>query len=84
MDVVSLAEARRRLARLMDQAEANREPIVISRHGKQAAVMLSLVDYNNLMEMVHLVRSPRNAVRLRRSVRGAQRVDALGSPGPQT
>lgn len=71
MDVVSLSEARRSLAKLMDQAEANREPIVISRRGKEAAVMLSLEDYNNLMEMVHRVRSPRNAERLRRSVRAA-------------
>ena len=71
MDVVSLAEARRSLAKLMDQTEANREPIVISRHGKQAAVMLSLAEYNNLMEMVHLVRSPRNAARLRRAISDA-------------
>lgn len=76
MDVVSLAEARRRLARLMGQAEANREPIVISRHGKQVVLMLSLADYNNLMEMVRLVRSPRNAARLRRLVQAAERRDA--------
>lgn len=77
MDVVTYTHARQNLAKLMDEAQANHEPIVINRQRKGSVVMMSLEDYNGLMETLHLLRSPRNAERLLRSIRQAERGEVL-------
>jgi antitoxin YefM len=77
MDVVTYTHARQNLATLMDEVEANHAPVVISRQKKGAAVLLSLEDYNGLMETLHLLRSPRNAERLLRSIDELNRGEAL-------
>jgi antitoxin YefM len=77
MDVVTYTHARQNLATLMDKVEANHAPVVISRQKKGAAVLLSLEDYNGLMETLHLLRSPRNAERLLRSIAQAERGEVL-------
>jgi antitoxin YefM len=77
MDVVSYTHARQTLAKLMDEVQANHAPVVISRQKKGAAVLMSLEDYNGLMETLHLLRSPRNAERLLRSIAQADRGELL-------
>jgi antitoxin YefM len=77
MDVVTYTHARQNLATLMDEVEANHAPVVISRQKKGAAVLLSLEDYNGLMETLHLLRSPRNAERLLRSIDELNRGEML-------
>jgi antitoxin YefM len=77
MDVVTYTHARQNLAKLMDETQANHEPIVINRQQKGSVVMMSLEDYNGLMETLHLLRSPRNAERLLRSIRQAERGEVL-------
>lgn len=77
MDVVTYTHARQNLAKLMDEAESNHAPVVISRQKKGAAVLMSLEDYNGLMETLHLMRSPRNAERLLRSIAQADRGEVL-------
>lgn len=77
MDVVTYTHARQTLAKLMDEVQANHAPVVISRQKKGAAVLMSLEDYNGLMETLHLLRSPRNAERLLRSIAQADRGEFL-------
>lgn len=77
MDVVTYTHARQNRARLMDETQANHEPIVIHRQQKGSVVMMSLEDCNGLMETLHLLRSPRNAERLLRSIRQAERGEVL-------
>ena len=77
MDVVTYTHARQNLAKLMDETQANHEPIVINRQRKGSVVMMSLEDYNGLMETLHLLRSPRNAERLLRSIRQAERGEVV-------
>ncbi|WP_439580613.1 type II toxin-antitoxin system Phd/YefM family antitoxin [Elioraea sp.] len=77
MDVVTYTHARQNLAKLMDETQANHEPIVINRQQKGSVVMMSLEDYNGLMETLHLLRSPRNAERLLRSIRQAERGEVV-------
>lgn len=77
MDVVTYTHARQNLAKLMDETQANHEPIVINRQQKGSVVMMSLEDYNGLMETLHLQRSPRNAERLLRSIRQAERGEVV-------
>ena len=40
------------------------EPVIITRNGEQAVVMLSLEDYKAIEETAYLLKSPMNAKRL--------------------
>lgn len=53
----------------MNKACENHEPVIITRNRDQAAVMMSLEDYNALEETVYLTRSPANAQRLLESMK---------------
>lgn len=77
MDVVIHTPARRNPAKLMDETQANHEPIVIDRQQKGSVVMVSLQDDNGLMETLDLLRRPPNAARLLRSIRQAERGEVL-------
>ena len=61
---VTYTEARANLAKLWDEAVANREPIIIHRRGKEDIAMIPADELAGLMETAHLLRSPRNAERL--------------------
>lgn len=59
--------ARRNLATLMDQVTDTHEPVVIRRRGKEAVALVAASDLNSWMETDYLLRSPKNAERLRRA-----------------
>ncbi len=71
MDAKTIDDARKNLDQLMDQAADNAEPIIITRTGKSAAVLVSLDEWNNLQATLELVRSPANRDRLNRAMRDA-------------
>lgn len=52
----------------MDRVCEDHEPIIITRNGQQAVVMMSLDDFKALEETSYLLRSPRNARRLLDSI----------------
>ena len=64
MDAITYSAARANLADTMDRVCEDHEPIIITRSGQQAVVMLSLEDYNAMEETAYLLRSPKNAKRL--------------------
>ncbi len=64
MDAITYSAARANLANTMDRVCEDHEPIIITRNGQQAVVMLSLQDYNAMEETAYLLRSPKNAKRL--------------------
>jgi antitoxin YefM len=68
MDSITYSTARAKLADTMDRVCDDHEPIIITRSGQQAVVMLSLDDFKSLEETSHLLRSPRNAQRLLESI----------------
>ena len=68
MDVISYSTARAHLAGTMNKVCENHEPVVITRRGEPAVVMLSLADYKAMEETTFLLRSPANAQRLLRSI----------------
>lgn len=72
MDAKTLEDAAPQLEKLMDQAIDNAEPIIITRTGKPAVVLVSLDEWNNLQEMALLARSPVNRERLARAMREAE------------
>jgi antitoxin YefM len=62
MKTKSFTEFRRHLAETIDQVNADREPVLITRdRGKPTAVLISLDDYASLEETRYLLASPRNA-----------------------
>lgn len=61
---VTYTEARANLAKLLDQAESSREPVVIRRRGKENMALVPADELAGLLETAHLLRSPRNAERL--------------------
>lgn len=68
MNAISYSTARAHLAGTMNQVCEDHEPVVITRRGEPAVVMLSLEDYKAMEETSYLLRSPANAQRLMRSI----------------
>jgi antitoxin YefM len=64
MNAITYTVARANLATSMDRVCNDHEPLIITRKGDQAVVMLSLEDYEALEETAYLLRSPQNAKRL--------------------
>jgi antitoxin YefM len=64
MDAITYSWARANLASTMDRVCNDHEPLIITRNGEKAVVMLSLEDYKALEETAYLLRSPANARRL--------------------
>ena len=68
MDAITYSTARAKLADTMDRVCEDHEPIIITRNGEQAVVMMSLEDFKALEETSYLLRSPKNARRLLESI----------------
>jgi antitoxin YefM len=64
MDAITYSAARAKLADTMNRVCNDHEPIIITRNGEQAVVMMSLEDFKSLEETSYLLRSPKNAQRL--------------------
>ncbi len=46
----------------------DKEPLFITRNGREDMVVLSKSEYSSLMETFHLLRSPKNAERLLKAI----------------
>lgn len=64
MHAITHTSVRANLASVMDRVCDDHEPLIITRNGEQAVVMLSLEDYKALEETSYLLRTPANARRL--------------------
>lgn len=64
MDSITCSWARANLASTMNRVCNDHEALIITRNGEQSVVMLSLEDYNALVESAYLLRNPANAKRL--------------------
>ena len=69
MDVVTYSDARAKLKEVMDRVIADRTHVVVTRQKAEAVVMVSLSDWNAMQETLHLLSTPKNAERLRESIR---------------
>ncbi len=68
MDAIPYSTARANLAGTMEQVCEDHAPVIITRKGAGAVVMISLDDYQALEETAYLLRSPKNARRLLESI----------------
>jgi len=65
---ITYSAARENLASTMQTVCDDREPVIITRKRDQAVVMISLDDYESMLETSYLQRSPVNAKRLRDAI----------------
>jgi antitoxin YefM len=68
MKVINFSEARNHLKSVLDQVVDDADYTIISRRDSEDAVVMSLDQFNGLMETVHLLKSPANALHLEKSI----------------
>lgn len=61
-------EFRNNMKELLDQVEENQETLILKRGSGKGAVIISLEEYNSIMETMHLLSSQSNAKRLFESI----------------
>ena len=74
---ITYSEARQNLAETMNRVCDHHEPVIITRQKSPSVVMMSLEDYNSIMETAYLLRSPANAARLREAIQAADTGKAI-------
>lgn len=72
MESLTYSQARASLARTLDRVNDDRNPVLITRQRGRSAVLMSLDDYNSLIETAYVLRSPANARRLQASLAEAR------------
>lgn len=68
MKAITYSQARENLAKTITKVCEDHSPVIITKKGTEAVVMMSLEDYEAMEETNYLVRSPRNARRLLESI----------------
>ena len=76
--VLNYTQARQNLKSLMDAVIEDRIAITITRTTSEPVIMMAKTEYDALMETLHLIRSPRNAARLREAIDEIGRGDVVG------
>jgi antitoxin YefM len=69
MNALTYSYARENLALTIKNVVSNHDPVIITKKGTDAVVMMSLEDYESMAETTYLLRSPRNARRLLESIK---------------
>ena len=73
MNAVNYSDLRKNLKSFMDQVFKNREPLIITRKNNENVVMISIDEYNSLVETDYLLSSQANARHLTESLESARR-----------
>jgi len=68
MIAANYTEFRNELKNYLDNVEFNNETLIIKRGAGKGAVLISLDEYNSIMETLHLLSSKKNARRLFESI----------------
>ena len=72
MIAANYSEFRKELKDYLDSVEFNNETLIIKRGSGKGAVLISLEEYNSIMETLHLLSSKKNAQRLYESIEQIQ------------
>lgn len=68
MIAANYSEFRKELKNYLDNVEFNNETLIIKRGSGKGTVLISLDEYNSIMETLHLLSSKKNAKRLFESI----------------
>ena len=77
MKIVTYSHLRANLAKIMDQAADDHDPVIVTRANGKAAVLLSLEDFGSYEETRYLHASPANAKALEESIAELDRGDSI-------
>lgn len=77
MIAANFTEFRTKLKSYLDEVELNNETLIIKRGSGNGTVMISLDEYNSIMETVYLLSSKRNADRLYESIQQMKSGDTV-------
>jgi antitoxin YefM len=79
-NAISITEARANLKQVIDSVIDDHAPVAITRRGAGAAVVVSMEDWNGMLETIHLLSNPDSAARLLRVINsdGKGRVEIDG------
>ena len=80
MRTVSYTQARNSLKAVLDRVADDADCTVITRRDAEDAVVMSLDQYNGLMETLHLLSSPANAAHLQRSLEQYRKGQTVNEP----
>ncbi len=72
MNAVNYSDLRRNLKSYMDMVYEDREPLIVTRKSNENIVLMSVEEYNSLVETSYLMGSQANARHLAESFRNAQ------------
>ncbi|MBJ7417150.1 MAG: type II toxin-antitoxin system prevent-host-death family antitoxin [Niveispirillum sp.] len=68
MSHVSATQFRQNLAHYLDEVEASRAPLFVTRQNAEPVVVIAESEWSSLQETLHLLSSPANARRLLASI----------------
>ncbi|BBJ32139.1 MULTISPECIES: type II toxin-antitoxin system Phd/YefM family antitoxin [spotted fever group] len=68
MEAISYTKARNNFADIMERVCADHTSVVVTRQKQKPVVIMSLEDYNAMEETLYLLKSPKNAERLKRAI----------------
>ncbi len=77
MNAVTYSDARANLAKTIDSVCEDHDPVIITKKKNRSVVMISLEDYEAMQETAYLLRSPKNAEKLLKSISEMQNDKAI-------
>lgn len=77
MNTVTYSAAREKLAEIWDEVEDSREEVILRRRGHEDLALLPAHEFRSLKETAHLLRSPRNALRLLQALARSRGEDGM-------
>jgi len=63
-----MTHVRTNLAKTMEKVCEDHDPVIVTRQNQNSVVIISLEDYESLVETAYLLRSPKNAQRLIKAI----------------
>lgn len=79
MLAANYSELRLGLRKYLDAVENNNETLIIKRSKGKGAVIISLDEYNSIMETIHLLKSKKNAAWLFQSIEQMKKGDIVSN-----
>ena len=79
MIVANYTEFRTKLKAYLDEVEDNQETLIVKRGSGKGTVVISLEEYNAMVETMHLLSSRKNADRLYESISQMKSGDTVSS-----
>ncbi len=77
MIAANYTEFRTKLKAYLDEVENNQETLIVKRGSGKGTVVISLEEYNAMVETMHLLSSKKNADRLYESIRQMKAGDTV-------